>query len=53
MNSFAGLGDLPANELETLWPSRHRAAPAALQAATSAWAALQAPDPTTLAVGNP
>jgi DNA-binding transcriptional MerR regulator len=46
--SFAGLGELTANELETLWPSRRRAAPAALQAATSAWAALQAPEPTTL-----
>ena len=47
--SFAGLGELTASELETLWPSRRRAAPAALQAATSAWAALQAPEPTTLA----
>jgi DNA-binding transcriptional MerR regulator len=47
--SFAGLGELTANELETLWPSRRRAAPEALRAATSAWAALQAPEPTTLA----
>ncbi len=47
--SFAGLGELTANELETLWPSRGRAAPAALQAATGAWAALQQPEPTTLA----
>ena len=47
--SFAGLGELTASELETLWPSRRRAAPAALQAATSAWAAVQAPEPTTLA----
>jgi DNA-binding transcriptional MerR regulator len=47
--SFSGLGELTASELETLWPSRHRTAPAALQAAASAWAALQAPDPTTLA----
>jgi redox-sensitive transcriptional activator SoxR len=47
--SFAGLGELTASELETLWPSRRRAAPAALAAATSAWAALQAPEPTTLA----
>ena len=29
--SFAGLGELTANELETLWPSRRRAAPAALK----------------------
>jgi hypothetical protein len=47
--SFAGLGELAANELETLWPSRRRAAPAALEAATSAWAALRAPEPTALA----
>ena len=47
--SFAGVGELTANELETLWPSRGRATPAALQAATTAWAALQAPEPTALA----
>jgi DNA-binding transcriptional MerR regulator len=47
--SFAGLGELSADELETLWPSRRRAPQAALQAAASAWAALQAPEPTTLA----
>jgi redox-sensitive transcriptional activator SoxR len=47
--SFAGLGELTASELETLWPSRRRAAPAALQTAASAWAAVQAPEPTTLA----
>ncbi len=47
--SFAGLGELTASELETLWPSRGRATPAALEAAASAWSALQAPEPTTLA----
>ena len=47
--AFAGLGELTASELETLWPSRHRAAPAALEAAASAWAAFQAPEPTALA----
>ena len=47
--SFAGLGELTASELETLWPSRGRAAPAALEAATSAWAALRAPEPAALA----
>jgi DNA-binding transcriptional MerR regulator len=47
--SFAGLGELTARELETLWPSRHRAEPAALRAAASAWAAFQAPEPTGLA----
>ena len=47
--SFAGLGELTASELETLWPSRRRADPAALQAAAGAWAAVQAPEPTPLA----
>jgi hypothetical protein len=47
--SFAGLGELTADELETLWPSRRRAATAELQSAASAWAALRAPEPTTLA----
>jgi hypothetical protein len=47
--AFAGLGELTASELETLWPSRHPATPAALQAASSAWAAFQAPEPTELA----
>ncbi len=47
--SFAGLGELTASELETLWPSRSRATAAALGAATSAWAAFRAPEPTTLA----
>jgi Domain of unknown function (DUF1835) len=47
--SFAGLGELTASELETLWPSRSPAASAALQVAASAWAALQAPEPTALA----
>ena len=47
--SFAGLGELTASELETLWPSRRPAAPAALQAAAGAWAAVQAPEPTSMA----
>ena len=47
--SFAGLGELTASELETLWPSRRRAEPATLEAAASAWAAVQAPEPTALA----
>jgi redox-sensitive transcriptional activator SoxR len=46
--SFAGLGELTAGELETLWPSRRPAPLAALQAAASAWAALRAPEPTAL-----
>jgi hypothetical protein len=47
--SFAGLGELSADELETLWPSRHRATAAALEDAASAWAALRAPEPSALA----
>ena len=47
--SFAGLGELTASELETLWPSRRQATPAALQLAAYAWAAFQEPEPTELA----
>jgi hypothetical protein len=47
--SFAGLGELTASELETLWPSRRPAAPAAREAAANAWAAVLAPEPTALA----
>ena len=47
--SFAGLGELTARELETLWPSRRPAEPAALETAAAAWAAFQAPEPTALA----
>jgi redox-sensitive transcriptional activator SoxR len=46
--SFSGLGELTARELETLWPSRRPAEPAALETAAAAWAALQAPEPTAL-----
>jgi DNA-binding transcriptional MerR regulator len=47
--SFAGLGELSASELETLWPSRHLAEPAALETAAAAWAAFQSPEPKALA----
>ena len=47
--SIAGLGELTARELETLWPSRHLAEQPALETAAAAWAALQAPEPTALA----
>ena len=47
--SFAGLGELTANELETLWPSRTRATPEALEAAAQAWSAFCAPEPTAIA----
>ncbi|HET7743300.1 MAG TPA: MerR family transcriptional regulator, partial [Gaiellaceae bacterium] len=48
-SSFAGLGELTASELETLWPSRGPAAPGALEAAAAAWDAFQAPTPAALA----
>jgi hypothetical protein len=47
--SFGGLGELTAGELETLWPARSRASRTTLATATSAWAALRAPEPTELA----
>jgi hypothetical protein len=47
--SFAGLGELTADELETLWPSRTRATPEGLEAAAEAWAALCEPEPAALA----
>ncbi|HET7130270.1 MAG TPA: MerR family transcriptional regulator [Gaiellaceae bacterium] len=46
--SFAGLGELTANELETLWPSRTHATPEALATAAAAWSALCEPEPTAL-----
>ena len=46
--SFAGLGELTAGELETLWPARTPATPVILEAATGAWTAFRAPDPTAL-----
>jgi len=47
--SFRGLGELTAEELATLWPSRAPAAPGTLTAAASAWDALRRPDPRALA----
>ena len=46
--SFAGLGELTARELETLWPARRPTEAATLEAAAAAWAAFQAPEPTAL-----
>jgi redox-sensitive transcriptional activator SoxR len=47
--SFHGLGELTADELETLWPSRRPATAGALAAAARIWDAFRAPDPTELA----
>jgi DNA-binding transcriptional MerR regulator len=46
---FRGLGELTADELETLWPARVPASQDTLAAAVSAWAALCHPDPSALA----
>src|SRR5215470_6469111 len=46
---FRGLGELSAEELETLWPGRQVATGETLAAATAAWAALRAPEPDALA----
>jgi redox-sensitive transcriptional activator SoxR len=47
--AFAGLGELTAGELETLWPARERADAGTQEAAAGVWAAVRAPDPTALA----
>jgi len=47
--SFRGLGELSADELETLWPSRTPAAGETLGAAAAVWGALREPEPTALA----
>ncbi len=46
---FHGLGELTAEELETLWPLRVPVDEAVLAAAAAAWDAFRAPDPTALA----
>jgi redox-sensitive transcriptional activator SoxR len=47
--SFHGLGELDADELETLWPERRRASAGTLAAAAEAWEAFRAPEPSALA----
>jgi hypothetical protein len=47
--SFAGLGELAAKELESLWPSRAPVTREALRTAAEAWDAFRAPEPTALA----
>src|SRR5262249_44819033 len=46
---FRGLGELTADELETLWPERRRATSEALAAAAAAWHAFRASEPEGLA----
>jgi Domain of unknown function (DUF1835) len=47
--AFRGLGELTADDLETLWPARAPAGQDTLAAAVSVWAALRHPDPSALA----
>jgi hypothetical protein len=47
--SFRGLGELTADELETLWPARQAATAQTLAEARGAWDAVRAPDPVALA----
>ncbi len=47
--AFRGLGELTADQLETLWPARVPASPDTLAAAASVWSALRRPDPSALA----
>ena len=47
--SFRGLGELTADELETLWPTRTAASRETLDVAVGVWVALRHPDPRALA----
>jgi hypothetical protein len=47
--SFRGLGELSADDLESLWPARRGATQETLEAAASAWLAFRAPEPDGLA----
>jgi redox-sensitive transcriptional activator SoxR len=47
--SFRGLGELTAEELETLWPERRAVTDEALQTAAGVWDAFRAPEPMALA----
>ncbi|HYA08785.1 MAG TPA: MerR family transcriptional regulator, partial [Gaiellaceae bacterium] len=48
-DDFRGLGELSADELETLWPARRAPSSDALAAAAAAWGAVQGPEPEALA----
>jgi DNA-binding transcriptional MerR regulator len=47
--SFRGLGELTAEELETLWPTRRPAGSETLAAGRAAWEAVRSADPRALA----
>ena len=46
---FRGLGELTAEELETLWPARVEVSEAALETASAVWDAFRASEPVVLA----
>jgi hypothetical protein len=46
--SFRGLGELTADELETLWPTRRRTSSEELETAATIWAAVREPTPEPL-----
>jgi hypothetical protein len=46
--SFRGLGELTADELETLWPVRREASAETLAEAAASWEAFRAPEPVAL-----
>jgi hypothetical protein len=46
--SFRGLGELTAEELETLWPARRTVSAEALETAAAVWNAFRAPEPDAL-----
>jgi hypothetical protein len=48
--AFRGLGELTADELETLWPQRVPASPDVVATAAAAWDAVRRSDPSALAV---
>jgi DNA-binding transcriptional MerR regulator len=47
--AFRGLGELTAEELETLWPARVEVGDEAMETAVAVWDAFRAPDPEALA----
>src|SRR5206468_11161115 len=47
--AFRGLGELAADELQTLWPGREQASPAVLRSAAESWAAVCSPTPVLVA----
>jgi DNA-binding transcriptional MerR regulator len=47
--AFRGLGELTADELESLWPSRQAASPSVVSLASEVWEGVRAPTPERIA----